>query len=52
MVLYQGGPLCLSLQEISRAATDEGDYPDTEPWVCDGLIQMHTAMKQHYTRRS
>ncbi len=33
---------------ISHAATDKGDHPDTGPWVCDGLIQMHTAMKQHY----
>ena len=33
---------------ISHAVTDKGDHPDTEPCVCDGLIQMHKAMKQHY----
>ena len=33
---------------ISHAATDTGDHPDIGPWVCDGLIQMHAAMKQHY----
>ena len=33
---------------ISHAVTDKGDQPDTGPWVCEGLIQMHTAMKQHY----
>ncbi len=25
---------------------DRGDHPDTEPWVCDGLLQMPLAMKQ------
>ncbi len=33
---------------ISHAVTDKGDHPDTEPCVCDGLIQIHTAIKQHY----
>ena len=33
---------------ISHAATDKGDHPDTGPWVCDDLIQMHTEMKRHY----
>ncbi len=31
---------------ISHAASDKGDHPDREPCVCDGLIQMHKAMKQ------
>ncbi len=25
--------------------TDRGDHPGTGPWVCDGLMQMHMAMK-------
>ena len=33
---------------MSHAVTGRGDHPDTGPWVCDGLIQMHIAMKQHY----
>ncbi len=33
---------------ISHAMTDKGDHPGTEPWICDGLIQIHTTMKQHY----
>ncbi len=33
---------------ISHAATDRGDHSGTGPRVCDGLIQMHAAMKQHY----
>ncbi len=36
----------------SHAATDKGDHPDTGPCVCDGLIQMHTAIKQHYIGES
>ena len=31
----------------SHAVTDRGDHPDIGPWVCDGLIQTHIAMKQH-----
>ncbi len=30
----------------------KGDDPGTGPWVCDGLIQMHTTMKQHCIRGS
>ena len=31
----------------SHAVTDRGDHPGTGQWVCDGLVQMHMAMKQH-----
>ena len=31
----------------SHAVSDRGDHPGTGPWVCDGLMQMHMAMKQH-----
>ncbi len=30
----------------SHAVIDRGDHPGTGPWVCDGLKQMHMAMKQ------
>ena len=29
------------------AVTDKGDHPNAGPCVCDGLIKMHIAMKQH-----
>ena len=31
----------------SSILTCRGDHPVTDPWVCDGLIQMLIAMKQH-----
>ncbi len=31
----------------SHAVTDRGDHPGTGPWDCDGLMQMHMALKQH-----
>ncbi len=31
----------------SHAVTGRGDHSDIGPWVCDGLIQTHIAMKQH-----
>ncbi len=31
----------------SHAGTGRWDHPGIGPWVCDGLIQTHTAMKQH-----
>ncbi len=31
---------------VSPVLIDRGDHPNTGPWVCDGLIQMHIAMKQ------
>ncbi len=31
----------------SHAVAGRGDHPDIGPWVCDGLIQTHIAMKQH-----
>ncbi len=53
MVLYQGGPLCLAhcskkTGQLYISCIDrQRGHPDTGPWVCDGLIQMHTAVKQH-----
>ncbi len=32
---------------MSHAVIDREDKSDTEPWVCDGLIQKHIAIKQH-----
>ena len=31
---------------MSHAVTRRGDHPDIGPWVRDGLIQMHIAVKQ------
>ena len=31
----------------SHAVSDRGDHPGTGQLVCDGLVQMHMAMKQH-----
>ncbi len=29
------------------AVIGRGDQPNIGQWVCDGLLQTHTAMKQH-----
>ena len=52
MVKYMCGPFCLSLQEtlscISNSFTaHRWDHPGTGQYVCDVLIQMHLAMRQH-----
>ena len=31
----------------THALIGKGEHPDIVPWVCDGLIQAQTAMKQH-----
>ena len=35
-----------------HAVTDRGDHPGTGPLVCDGLMQMHMAMKHPYIGQS
>ncbi len=32
----------------THAVIDRGDHPYIGPWICDGLIPTHTAMKQHF----
>ncbi len=32
---------------VTHAVIGRRDHPNIEPWVCDGLIQTHTLMKQH-----
>ncbi len=39
--------VCHCMRCKAHAATDRGDHPGAGPWVCDGLMQMHMAMKQH-----
>ena len=57
--MYQGAPLCLSRQEMyscsvftSHTVAGRRDCPDTGPRACDGLLELHIAMKQHCMRDS